>query len=97
MAKLTRTNIDFQAVQNMIYLMYEGTTDPTITGSLGNVFSYKGLKLNVFITYSFGNVIRLDPVFSNQYTDLDAMPKEFKNRWMRPGDEHRTNIPADYL
>ena len=23
-----------------------------------------------------------------------AMPKEFKNRWMQPGDEHRTNIPA---
>lgn len=92
--ELTTSNINFQERNNKSHLIYEGTTDPTITGSLGNVFSYKGLKLNVFITYSFGNVIRLDPVFSNQYTDLDAMPKEFKNRWMRPGDEHRTNIPV---
>ena len=43
---------------------------------------YKNFKLNVFMTYSFGNVIRLDPVFSNRYSDLDAMPKEFKNRWI---------------
>ena len=46
------------------------------------------------MTYSFGNVIRLDPVFSNDYSDLDAMPKEFKNRWTVSGDENITNIPV---
>jgi TonB-linked SusC/RagA family outer membrane protein len=76
------------------YLVYEGPTDPTITGSLGNTFSYKNFKLNVFMTYSFGNVVRLDPVFSNRYSDLDAMPKEFKNRWTMPGDELYTTIPV---
>lgn len=50
--------------------------------------------MNVFITYSFGNVIRLDPVFSNTYSDLDATPKEFINRWTKPGDENITNIPV---
>lgn len=92
--ELTTSNINFQERDNKSHLIYEGTTDPTITGSLGNVFTYKGLKLNVFLTYSFGNVIRLDPVFSNQYTDMDAMPKEFKNRWMKSGDEQHTNIPV---
>ena len=58
------------------------------------MFSYKGFKLNAFITYSFGNVVRLDPVFSNKYSDLDAMPKEFKNRWTVTGDENRTSIPV---
>jgi hypothetical protein len=58
------------------------------------VFSYKGFKLNVFITYSYGNVLRLDPVFSNSYSDLDALPKEFKNRWISAGDENVTNIPV---
>jgi TonB-linked SusC/RagA family outer membrane protein len=76
------------------YLVYEGPTDPTITGSLGNTFSYKNFKLNVFMTYSFGNVVRLDAVFSNRYSDLDAMPKEFKNRWTMPGDEQYTYIPV---
>ena len=76
------------------YLKYEGPTDPTITGSLGNIFKYKGFTLNMFITYSFGNVVRLDPSFRASYSDLLAMPKEFKNRWTVAGDEKQTDIPA---
>jgi hypothetical protein len=48
----------------------------------------------VFLTYSFGNVVRLDPVFKNQYNDLNSMPKEFANRWTIPGDEKYTTIPV---
>ncbi len=92
--EITITDINFQERDMVDFLKYEGPTDPTITGSLGNIFTYKNLKLNVFITYSFGNVIRLDPVFSSSYSDLDAMPKEFKNRWMMPGDEAHTDIPV---
>ena len=40
--------------------------NPTIT-STGNIFTYKAFKLNVFITYSFGNVVRLNPCFNYQY------------------------------
>ena len=58
------------------------------------MFKYKILSLNVFITYSFGNVVRLDPIFSNEYNDLTSMPKEFYNRWTVPGDEKRTTIPV---
>ena len=76
------------------YLIYEGPTDPTITGSLGNTFSYKGWHLNLFATYSFGNKVRLDPAFHASYSDLDAMPKEFKNRWTMAGDENYTDIPV---
>ena len=90
---LTVSDLNFQS-RVKDYLIYEGPTDPTITGSFGNVFSYKNWKLNVFMTYSFGNVIRLDPVFSNKYSDLDAMPKEFKNRWTMAGDENVTDIPV---
>ena len=85
--------IDFQS-QVLDNLVYEGPTDPTTTGSLGNVFKYKNFRLNVFITYSFGNVVRLDPVFKDEYSDLTAMPKEFKNRWVQPGDEAYTDVPV---
>ncbi len=61
---------------------------------MGNTFSYKGLHLNVFITYAAGNKVRLDPAFSTGYSDLTAMPKEFQNRWVVPGDENHTDIPA---
>jgi hypothetical protein len=90
----TLTDLNFQEFEKLGFLKYEGPTDPTITGSLGNNFSWKGLRLNIFITYSFGNKVRLNPVFSARYSDLSAMPKEFKNRWTLPGDETFTNIPV---
>jgi TonB dependent receptor. len=92
--ELTVSDFNFQDRIKKKFLVYEGPTDPTITGSLGNIFSYKNIKLNLFVTYSFGNVIRLDPVFKNKYSDLNSMPKEFKNRWTVPGDEATTNIPV---
>ncbi len=87
-------NINFQQVENIDFLKYEGPKDPTITGSFGNIFTYKNFRLNVFITYSAGNKVRLDPEFASSYNDLDATPKDFKNRWMIPGDEKLTNIPV---
>ena len=91
--EVATSDIYFQSY-TIDYLKYEGPTDPTITGSLGNTFSYKGWHLNVFMTYAFGNVVRLDPSFYASYDDLSAMPKEFKNRWAIAGDEQYTNIPG---
>jgi hypothetical protein len=90
----TVTNINFQEFEKLGFLKYEGPTDPTVTGSVGNVISWKGVKLNLFITYSFGNKVRLDPVFNAQYSDLTSMPKEFANRWVLPGDEAFTTVPV---
>ena len=87
------TEINFQS-QRLDQLKYEGPTDPTITGSLGNILKWKNFRLNVFITYSMGNVVRLDPVFASSYSDLDAMPKEFRNRWVQSGDESATGVPT---
>jgi hypothetical protein len=91
---VSSTNVYFQERDNIDFLIYEGPAEPTIGGGLGNIFTYGNFKLNVFITYSFGNKIRLDPVFSASYSDLDATPKELANRWVLPGDEAYTNIPA---
>ena len=92
--ELTTYDINFQERDNISFLKYEGPTDPTVQGSFGNMFKWKGFTLNVFVTYSFGNVVRLDPVFAARYTDLTSMTKEFKNRWMVPGDEQYTNVPV---
>ena len=93
---ITVTGIDMQEYdpERLKFLKYEGPADPTDVGSFGNIFRYKNLTLNLFITYSFGNVVRLDPVFSSSYSDLSATPKEFNNRWIKPGDEKYTNIPV---
>jgi hypothetical protein len=72
--------------ENIERLVYEGPVDPRFTGGFSNTFNYKNFSLNVFVTYQAGNKIRLYPAFRNTYTDFDAMPKEFYDRWMQPGD-----------
>ena len=84
----------FQERDKLDFLEYSGSADPTDVGSFGNVFNYKNLSLNIFTTFSFGNVVRLDPVFSDSYTDLSSLPREFQNRWVTPGDEDHTNVPV---
>ena len=94
---LTVTNLNFQERDQEKLrknLVYSGSVDPLGTGSIGNVFTWGGFRLNVYITYSFGNVIRLDSVFRSSYDDLDSMPREFRNRWTVPGDESSTDVPV---
>ena len=93
---VTTTGIYFQTSDptKLGFLEYSGTADPTDVTSLDNTIQWKGLRLNVFLTGSFGNVIRLDPVFKARYNDLSSMPKEFNDRWVIPGDENHTTIPV---
>lgn len=93
---ITTSGVYFQTSDpdKLGFLKYSGSMDPSDVGSFGNIFRYKGVSLNLYITYSFGNVIRLDPVFRNTYSDLTATPKEFNNRWVVSGDENRTNVPV---
>jgi len=91
--ELTTSDINFQS-RLKDYLVYEGPTDPTITGSLNNSFTFGNWHANIYLTYSMGNVVRMDAAFHAAYTDLDAMPKEFKNRWTVAGDENYTDVPA---
>lgn len=90
----TVSGVYFQERDKLDFLEYSGSADPTDLGSLGNTFTYKNFKLNVFLTYSWGNVIRMDPVFRSSYSDLSSMPKEFRDRWVVPGDEAYTDIPT---
>ncbi len=75
-------------------LKYEGSVTPKITGGFNNAIRWKNLSLNFFVSFQAGNKIRLDPVLSNQYVDLDAFPREFANRFVMPSDEVVTGFPA---
>lgn len=87
------SNINFQSTSTD-YLKYEGPTDPKYTGGFNNSFNWKGISFDIFFTFQTGNVIRMNPVFSTSYSDNQATPKEFFNRWEFPGDEKLTNIPS---
>ncbi len=89
----TSTIVDVQS-QETKFLKYEGSHDPTLFGGWSNTFKYKNFDLNVFVSYQGGNKIKLDSKFNESYTDLVATPREFSNRWLLPGDEKVTTIPA---
>lgn len=80
--------------ENVSYLKYEGPVDPVFTGGFFNTFNYKNISLSALVTFSAGNKVRLDPSFGTSYTDLSAMSNDFVNRWVMPGDEMLTNVPA---
>lgn len=96
---VTVGNLNMQETKGLTeFLRYEGPTDPTYFGSWSNSFTYNSkvgrILFDVYITYSGGNVVRLNPVFKYEYDDLSNLPREFKNRWMVPGDEYKTDIPV---
>jgi TonB-linked SusC/RagA family outer membrane protein len=76
------------------FLKYEGPVDPTFVGGFTNTFSYRDFSLQVHLSYQAGNKIRLKPSYKSEYSDLDALPNDFKNRWTLPGDEKMTIIPS---
>ena len=91
-------DINFQDHENLGYLKYEGTIDPTIDGGFSNEFTiFKNFKVGIFLTFRGGNKIRLNSlcnVYASEYNDLSANMREMKNRWMVPGDEATTTIPV---
>ncbi|MFV0483128.1 MAG: SusC/RagA family TonB-linked outer membrane protein [Bacteroidales bacterium] len=91
--RVSNEGVNFQS-RNTDYLKYEGPVDPPIVGGFNNTLSYKRFTLNVYLTYQAGNKIRLSPSFSSQYSDIYAMTRDMLNRWMMPGDELVTDIPA---
>lgn len=80
--------------QTIKYLRYEGPVDPPLTGGFNNTLSYKEFSLNIFFTGQAGNKIRLNSLFKNSFSDVDAMPREFYDRWVMSGEEKITDVPA---
>lgn len=76
------------------FLKYEGPADATLTGGFWNQLTYKHFQISGLLKFSAGNVIRLSPAFKSGYGDYNAMSKDVINRWVMPGDEKRTSIPA---
>jgi TonB-linked SusC/RagA family outer membrane protein len=88
------TDVDFQDSSDITdYLVYNGSVLPNIAGGFSNTFKYKNWNLNMLITGSGGNVVRLSPAIDNFYSGTNVFTKSSINRWVLPGDENITNIP----
>ncbi len=88
-------NVYFQSIE-VQYLKYEGSVDPLYTGGLYNSLSYKNFNLSALFTFQAGNKIRLYSSYSGEYSDMSALPKEFVERWVLPGETAGPSIIDKY-
>lgn len=70
-----------------------GTYRPKYSGSLSTDFKYKNLTLMFSFIYNFGHVFRIAYPTMNPLDNSDLSAFVGK-RWMNPGDEAKTDIPA---
>ncbi len=80
-----------------------GKRDADIQGSLTNTFRYKNWRATLTLGYSLGAKTRLFAMYgsaaSGQAYGTEMYPeknysRDYQERWMKPGDEKKTNIPA---
>lgn len=86
----TLGDFNFQST-DVSSLRYSGTLVPTDLGSLTNILRYGGLALSINLSYQFGAVARRR--YITPMDDIRALPRDLVDRWVRPGDEAKTNIP----
>ena len=60
---------------------------PTLQGSIGNNFTYKGFTLSTLLTYSLGGKM-LDGIYQGMLGSVqgESYHPDVKNSWMNPGD-----------
>ena len=78
-------------------LVPSGKREADLTGSLFNTFTYRQWRLGVNLTYAFGASTRLFRLFDgmgSSYSSEANVNRDLLNRWMKPGDEVTTDIPA---
>ena len=86
----TSNNVYLQSLHTQ-YLKYEGPVDPTFNGGFFNTFNYKGISASFLITFSAGNRVRMNPIFKNSYSDMEAMSYDFLNRFIMP---YKDGVPS---
>lgn len=76
-------------VENIEVLKHIGPSRAPWNGSLNSSWKYKGFKLSMLFTGSFGHYFRMPELSYN----TSIMTKEIKDRWQKPGDELVTDVP----
>jgi TonB-linked SusC/RagA family outer membrane protein len=88
-------------------LVYEGRRSPLYYGGFGTEIRYGNLRLSANFSYKLGYKTRLLDLYRDRTDNTGAsiagnsmpypyenMSSAFVNRWRKPGDETRTNIPT---
>lgn len=98
--KATREEVDGDgSVDPKTFLVYSGQTEPDFTGGFNTRIRWKGFNLGMDFAVILGAKKRLPNPYST-FTNCKMpnitsnLSKELNDRWKKPGDENKTNIPA---
>lgn len=87
-------------------LTASGSREPIMSGNLSTMLRWKNLRLNANFTYSLGAKTRLFGMYGSgvesagvfaeagQIKSENNLSRDYLDRWLKPGDEKHTNIPA---
>jgi TonB-linked SusC/RagA family outer membrane protein len=75
-------------------IVYVGSAIPTSFGSLINTFSYKRFELSVNLSYKLGYYFLKPTLSYNGLVNNGTGHRNYADRWQKPGDEHKTNVPS---
>lgn len=89
---------DYAAIlgsQNPSNLIFNGSLNPVLFGSLVNTISWKKLTFSCLVIYKGGHAFRLPGInYSAIQLGSSAGHPEYKNRWKKAGDEYFTGVPS---
>lgn len=75
-------------------LIKAGLSVPTVHGSMINTWNYQSLSLTVNISGKFGYAFQRSSISYGDLFNRGIGHADFHDRWMQPGDERVTNVPA---
>jgi TonB-linked SusC/RagA family outer membrane protein len=88
--------LNYTSLKNLVY---HGSANPTLFGSILNSVSYKNLTFSFNITYKAGYYFHVQSVNMSRLPGSNMLSisngsSDFANRWQNPGDELKTYIPS---
>jgi TonB-linked SusC/RagA family outer membrane protein len=90
---------NYTILSTEVGLVKSGKLTAPTTGSINFGLRYKSWRINASFLYTLGGVARLPSIYNNVYKTFDPeynVSRELLNRWRKPGDEEKTNIPVLY-
>ncbi|WP_164124312.1 SusC/RagA family TonB-linked outer membrane protein, partial [Sphingobacterium luzhongxinii] len=75
-------------------MLYHGSVQPTVYGSINNVISYQNIALRFMLSYKGGYYFRRPSLsYATLFSSWNGHG-EYADRWQQPGDEKWTDVPS---
>lgn len=76
-------------------LVHMGTSVPRVFGGFTQTVTYGSIDFSMLFTWRLGHVFRTPSVnYTSMINSGTILHEDYYDRWTKPGDETRTNVPA---